>query len=119
MAADFLTVAGILVPVLTDGAERGEPELIGEVERMADGSLKSTVQGYKHAWRCTVGPLTEADANALEAAIGFGMTTVAGRLVGTLTPFSANVRVASRRPIEAASDPTGALWELALDIRQA
>lgn len=118
----FMQIGPLAVQVSTDGAEREEGEYIGEDVTLFDGSAGSTVRGRKDRWRCKTPPLTVADANALEAAIPFGLVAVQGDIFApkpAATPFNALVRVVGRVPYQDEAQPSGARWHVALRILEA
>lgn len=112
---DFCILNSVVVEVVD--IERTEREVLGETQRAFDMTLRSTVAGYKDNWRINTRPLTTAEANTLETAIGLGAISVSGPMFAPLggTEFAAYVHVTSRKAVK---DGTGIQWSLGIDIKQ-
>lgn len=69
----FLTIGGVTYDVLTQGATQNAPMRVGEASPSFSGGLLSTVRARKRRWTFTLGPLTQAQADALDAATAAGL----------------------------------------------
>jgi len=80
----FLSIAGNTVEVLDESAVEDAPTIIGDFERAADGTMRSSVRGVKRSWSFTTMPITPAAHATLRAAIlaGSGIVSCAGDALG-------------------------------------
>lgn len=63
-----LVVGGVTIPVALDGATE-EAELIGDRDRMFDGSMREVSDGHKARAPFQTAPLSSADYAAIRAAL--------------------------------------------------
>jgi len=76
----FMTVAGITLSV-TDVREE-ESEIIGEISRTFNGTLRSQVRAEKRAWSASILEMTSANFETLRSAVAMGVSvTVAGDFI--------------------------------------
>lgn len=110
----FLTIAGITVPVSSQGASQGATEVVGNESRAYAGSLRTTVRAEKRAWQFTTKTMSAADAAALVAAVAGGVyVAVAGDAIGS--SISCRVTVTSAPFVQVAG---GFRRTLALAVRE-
>ena len=78
----FLTVAGVDVAVLTQGAKQLKPEKIGSSTRSFAGNLRVAQRKAARAWEVTVDGLTSAQIATLRTAAPDGsLQTVTGAML--------------------------------------
>lgn len=66
--ANFAIIAGIPVPIQTNGASEGAPIYIGDSGRAVDGSYGSLVRAKKRNWTLTTGPMLQSEMDELVVA---------------------------------------------------
>lgn len=95
-----LVVAGITVPVARDGASI-TPIEIGKRERAFDGNMLSSIRARKTQLRIRTIAMTDAAADALEAALeGAPPLACSGDLLGGAV--SCHAQIKTRTPVLAA-----------------
>jgi hypothetical protein len=114
---DFLTIAGIVVPVM-EGQAVERPDWKSQSYRAFAGNLRAQARPEKRAWAVTTYPLTATERSALLSAIGFkAHVTCAG--VGLPSSVVCEVTVGDVAEINlATADGTGLLYSVALLLRQ-
>lgn len=68
----FLIIGGVTYDVLTQGAVRNAGVIVGESSRSFAGNLLSTRRTTKRQWTFTLGPLSNAQVDALDTATASG-----------------------------------------------
>jgi hypothetical protein len=105
----FFRVGAIIVEIQSRGASLTR-ERIGPTFVTYAGSIRSQVRGTRRIWQGDTPPLLFADADALVAEIGVGLTTLGGDWVAGLDiedTFAVYMEVLNDVPVK---DPsTGAL----------
>lgn len=77
-----LVVGGVTVPVAPDGASE-EAELIGDRDRMFDGTMREVSDGLKRRWPIATTPMAAADYATLRAVlVGTPPVTCSGDILG-------------------------------------
>ena len=115
----FLEIGALTVLIDDQSARRLPSDPIGDPpERASDGTLRTTVQGFKRNWSCQTIPYVRADAEALETEIGNGPVTVEGDMVWAAAPFDAIVTVGEMTAIRDDREADEARWIVALEIRE-
>lgn len=115
--APFLTIAGIVVPVL-EGQAIEQLEQGGSAQRAQAGNLLSDCPWEKLSWQLSTGLLTITEAVALKAAIAFrARVTVAGLVPNTTVTCEATWSNGAYINTSTA-DGTGILRSLVLTLRQ-
>src|SRR4051812_21410525 len=83
---DFLTIAGIVVPVAEGSFKANEPQRGGSESYSYNGRLRSTVRWEKRSWGFTTGLMLKADGEALKAAVALGHPVAIGGSASVATP---------------------------------
>ena len=104
----MMTIAGVTYPMQPPVRETWER--VGEQDRADDGSLYTQVRAEKRRWSGTTSFLTSAELATLRAA-------TAGDAVVSVTDTIRSITISAMVRIEADLN-VGALWTVALDIRQ-
>jgi hypothetical protein len=104
----MMTIAGVTYPMQPPVRETWER--IGEQDRADDGALYTQVKAEKRRWSGTTSFLTSAELATLRA-------NTAGDAVVSCTDTIRGITISAMVRIESDLN-VGALWTVALDIRQ-
>ena len=100
----YIIINGLTVEVQSTAAPRSR-ERIGEVVRSFGGTLRSTVRAIKRQWGpYETPPLTDTEAEALVTAVGLGIQTVSGDVIGA--SITADVEITGERDIKDVREAT-------------
>lgn len=77
----YLTLSGDTIAVAVDSFER-EAEVVGSIERAANGKLRAAVTAVKWTWRFETTPLSEVQAAAVRVKYGAVVVAAGDGVVG-------------------------------------
>jgi hypothetical protein len=84
--ADFLTIAGIIVPVAEGSFKENAPVRGGQEGYSYNGVLRNTTRWSKRSWSFTTGVILQSDGIALKNAVANGIAVPIGGAAGLPTP---------------------------------
>jgi hypothetical protein len=116
---DFLTIAGLVIPVAEGSFKENEPTRGGSESFSYNGTLRNTTRWLKRSWSLTTGLMLKIDGEALKTAVETppGAPVVIG---GTASiPSPCRVRVGEGSVVTAESeDSNDWLIQYAITIRE-
>jgi hypothetical protein len=88
---DFLTIAGLVIPVADGSWKENAPTQGGSESYSYNGRLRSTVRWEKRSWSFSTAHMLKSEGEALKAACALGIPVAIGGTASTATPCRVKV----------------------------